>query len=195
MRLRLAIVVALASLGCRSRRGQETSDATVAPTPPTQLAPTASSAVARVSASPSASAAPTHPPDCKLHLQPVGFIEANPHPSQRDYPEVWTYDVAPVAEPATEAGGCLPAHVTLGISGWQAISDLLRARVGYDPTRPHEATLTLERVESSILGFRTPPGTLLATLVFYDTGVREFHFGPGIASRTHVRSLPAQAPF
>jgi hypothetical protein len=122
-------------------------------------------------------------------------METNAHPSQRDYPEVWTYNVEPVAEPATEAGGCLPAHVTLGISGWQAISDLLRAKVGYDPTRPREATLTLERVESSVLGFRTPPGTLLARLVFDDKGVRELRFGPGISSKTHVRSLPAHVPF
>jgi hypothetical protein len=125
----------------------------------------------------------------------VGFIEVNPHPTQHEFPEAWTYQIDPVAEPTTEAGGCLPAHVTVGISGWQAISDLLRARVGYDPTRPREATLTLERVESSILGFHAPPGTLLATLVFDDKGVRELRFGPGIASRTHARSLLAHAPF
>ncbi len=85
--------------------------------------------------------------------------------------------------------------MTLGISGWQSISDLLRAKVSYDPTHPREATFTLERVESSILGFRTPPGTLLATPVFDDKGVRVLRFGPGLSSRTGVRSLPAQAPF
>lgn len=163
--------------------------------PSAPSAPSAPPGPAVDRAPPSASAPPAPPPDCKLHLSPARFREFNPHPSQLDYPEVWSYDVDLVDEPATVAGGCLPAHVTLGISGWQMISDLLRVKVGYDPARPQEATLTLERVMSSIMGYHTPPGTLLATLVFKNGAVSELRFGPGIPSRSHVRSLPAHPPF
>jgi hypothetical protein len=191
------LLCALAGASCRTatpaagepRRAAET----ITPEPP--VAPSAPPGVAAVQPPPSASALPAPHADCKVHIAPVEFMEANPHPTQLDYPEVWTYNVDPVDEPATEAGGCLPAHVTLGVSGWQAISDLLLAKVGYDPAHPREATLTLERVEGSILGFNTPPGTLLATVVFDKGEVHEMRFGPGLPSRTHVRSLPARAPF
>lgn len=142
---------------------------------------------------PDARTPPSPGPDCKLSLLRARFVEVNPHPSQTAYPEMWTYEVEPGSEPLTEAGGCLPGHVAIGVNGWQSISDLLRAKVGYDPARPREATLTLERVEASVLGFHASPGTLLATLVFEKGRVRELRFGPGMPSHTHARSLPVES--
>jgi hypothetical protein len=115
-------------------------------------------------------------------------MECNARPTQLDYPECWTYDVERLDAPDAGPDPCVPDHVRVGIAGWQSIADSLLARVDWDAAK-HEATLTLERVESSVLGFREPPGVVLATLVLRDGGIRELRFGPGIVSRTHVASL------
>jgi hypothetical protein len=173
------------------------------PSPPVLPSAAASDAPAVVAsatppavvASAAATTRPSEPaaPDCAVHLDDIEFHECNPRPTQKDYPECWTYSF--MTDQAADAGpSCPPKHGDLFIGGWPGISDQKRIEIAYDGDPPKKARLIR-------VGKDTGPGFLgdtaggsgpdLGTLIFEGGVVKELVFGPGMHSHLHSRSVRA----
>jgi hypothetical protein len=131
------------------------------------------------------------PPACTVRVQPVKFVECRP--PRHDDLECWFYTIRRANEPNEDDNECLPRSILIDFSGGQANANVLRANVDYDnTTRPHRATLTLDRVESTLTSFDVKSGTQLGTLIFENGHVSELRFGPGLPSQTGLRSIRSE---
>jgi len=91
---------------------------------------------------------------------------------------------------------CVAGFVTLTVTGWPSIVDSVRARVVQTAVQPERVDLTLERVESSILGdasgrqasfsFPQKPGTELARVVLKEGVPIQLHRAKGVAHYTNA---------
>jgi hypothetical protein len=190
-----------------------TEDSTTASTNASTLVPTRSTELPKASANGTAATTAVHAPmprpatsgtalvstrSAREHcshelLGKPEFMECKAHPSQKDYPECWTYTLAPVSSSpvsgspvsgspvsgspvsgspvsgSTASGNsepsasCLVGELELTISGYSSRLDVLRVR-GTRARDPLRFELRLVSVTSSILGFAAQPGALLATL-------------------------------
>ncbi len=131
---------------------------------------------------------------CPLGPKGVEFVDCNPKPAQRDYPECYTYAIEPEAGAAPQ-DRCIPERVLLTLTGYPGIVVLAHARTSADGGAPTTIRLTLERLEGDLSArgiVPTKPGSLLGTIRVEDGAIREFRAAPGLAHHT-TRNLPAFA--
>lgn len=124
------------------------------------------------------------PSRCKTRMTEIDFDEANEIGFRN-----FSLRLVPDGQSA-DPDGCLPLHVVL----WVATHSVFIAKyatVQYDPLRPNQLTLTLDRVEPDELvvwgkGSPTPKpnplrsGTIVGTFFFEHGVLARLRFGPGL---------------
>ncbi len=178
--------LALLAISCTSpQRAPSSSSSAINAEPP----PTPS--VSAASAAPSASAERPvlRGGNCDVNLpKDVAFSECTPKPRTLDYPDCRRY----VVEREKDDKTCRPDRLSLTVTGYQSIADVLDVKVVWEAGAPPKARLVLDKVVASVLSNSEKPGTVVGTIVFDNVAPSKLLLGPGARGYTDQASAKVE---
>ena len=196
-------IVLVHAVACQRAGTEKSSAPTIASekatergSPPTPSAP--GSAAAAASAAPSA-VPPSAP--CRIEMEDrLSFNECVSPPRVTSTPDCYSYEIGPLVSDSGDIGpSCLPGKATLSMGGGDGDywSYTVEGFVSEKPARPNHFSVELKFVEEQGKHVNnaddTPPprDSVVATIEYVDGKATRMKFGPGMKSRTGVKSMEA----